>query len=212
MKSLVIDLRGNEGGLSVGDIVAGYLVQGPLRLTNYHQYMRFKKVPTDVLPYLSTWDKSFSDWSQWTKPAQWMKQGGNTFFPMTRYEPETGDTLEPKPNGFKGQVFVLVDSANSSATFEFERLVQSYHLGTLVGEPTGGNLRGINGGAFYFLELPHSHIEVDLPLIAEFPEAPQPNRGLVPDLVIYPSREDLALGRDAVLDRVKRLIAKRETQ
>ncbi|MCS3810253.1 hypothetical protein FHY19_003321 [Xanthomonas arboricola] len=61
-----------------------------------------------------------------------------------------------------GRVFVLTSADNSSATFEFARQLQRNGLATLVGQPTGGNLRGINGGAFFFLHLPNSHIEVDL--------------------------------------------------
>ena len=45
---------------------------------------------------------------------------------------------------------VLVNAANSSATFQFAKLVKDNQLGTLVGQPTGGNQRGINGGAFFF--------------------------------------------------------------
>ena len=39
----------------------------------------------------------------------------------------------------------------------------------MVGQVTGGNLRGINGGAFFFLNLPNSRLEIDLPLIGQFP-------------------------------------------
>ena len=57
-------------------------------------------------------------------------------------------------------------------------------MARFIGEPTGGNQRGINGGAFYFLRLPNSHIEVDLPLIGFFPPVPRPNGGITPDVVI----------------------------
>ncbi|MBC7805157.1 MAG: hypothetical protein H7145_03305 [Akkermansiaceae bacterium] len=49
---------------------------------------------------------------------------------------------------FVGHLYVLVDSSNSSATFQFAKVIKQNNLGTLVGQPTGGNQRGINGGHF----------------------------------------------------------------
>ena len=80
-------------------------------------------------------------------------------------------------------------------------------LATLVGQPTGGNLRGTNGGWIAFLRLPRSRIELDLPLKGYFPMDEQPDRGLVPDVVVPESVEDVVLGSDAPLEAVQRLIA-----
>lgn len=60
---------------------------------------------------------------------------------------------------------MLTDWQNSSVTFQFTRIVQDNALAALIGGPTGGNKRGIiNGGAFFFMRLPKSGTEVDLPL------------------------------------------------
>jgi hypothetical protein len=79
--------------------------------------------------------------------------------------------------------------------------VQANKLGVLVGTPTGGNLRGINGGAFFFLRLPASGLEADLPVIGTFPSGPQPDQGLIPDIMVSDTVNDIVSGRDAVLDR-----------
>jgi hypothetical protein len=73
-------------------------------------------------------------------------------------------------------------------------------LGTLVGQTTGGNRRGINGGAFFFLRLPNSTIELDLPLVGQFPLDPQPDAGIEPDIAVRVTRADVANGRDVELD------------
>ncbi len=83
--------------------------------------------------------------------------------------------------------------------FQFAYDIQRNHLGTLIGSPTGGNLRGINGGAFFFVRLPHSHIEVDLPLIGTFPDEPTPDRGLEPDIRVDQTIESITRGQDLVL-------------
>jgi acetyl esterase/lipase len=106
-------------------------------------------------------------------------------------------------------VWVLVGGVNSSATFEFASAVQRHRLGTLVGQPTGGNQRGITGGAFFFMRLPHSGIEVDVPLIGQFPvtQTPLPDAGLTPDVLVPTTAADIAADRDPELAEVLRRIA-----
>lgn len=87
--------------------------------------------------------------------------------------------------------------------------MKTLHVGTLVGQDTGGNQRGINGGAFFFLRLPHSGIEVDVPLIAQFPAGgveAMPDAGLEPDVAVIPSTADMAEGVDTEVRAVFGLI------
>ena len=92
--------------------------------------------------------------------------------------------------------------SNSSATFQFGQTIREYRLGTIVGQTSGGNRRGINGGAFFFLRLPGSGLEVDLPLIATFPRTPQPDAGIEPDIAVRPSAAAVARGRDLEMEAV----------
>lgn len=79
------------------------------------------------------------------------------------------DALAPAGGArLRAKLIVLIDSANGSATFQFAQKVRRNGLGVLLGEPTGGNQRGINGGAYFFLRLPESRLEVDLPLVGYF--------------------------------------------
>ncbi len=197
--NLVIDLRGNEGGSSVGDVIIRHLIDRPLVLAQSGRFTRYQRIPTSLRPYLDTWDRSFDDWGTAATPSA-TRPG---FYRMTRYdESAEGSVLQPAAPRYRGNLWVLVGPENSSATFEFASTVLNAHLGTLVGQPTGGNRRGINGGAFYFLRLPNSGIEVDLPLIAQFPTDSQPDAGLVPDVVVAPSVRDIAAGVDTELEAV----------
>jgi hypothetical protein len=78
--------------------------------------------------------------------------------------------------------------------------VKDTSLAALVGQTTGGNRRGINGGAFCFLKLPKSGLVVDLPLIASFPTTPQPDAGILPDLVVPIIADAIAADRDNALE------------
>jgi C-terminal processing protease CtpA/Prc len=192
--ALVIDLRGNEGGTGVGDSILARLTPRDLRLDGFRRLVRRRSVPERLRPYLDTWDRSFLDWGdQATGPR-------DGFYTLTRYDDEPGaSVVRASPRPFRGRTLVLVDASNSSATFEFAQAVRRSRLATLVGQTTGGNQRGINGGAFFFLRLPNSGIEVDLPLIGFYPPGERPDAGIVPDVAVEPSAEDVARGVDTEL-------------
>lgn len=194
---LVIDLRGNEGGTGVGESLIAHLVQTPTPVSIATRSVRYRRVPDALRTTLSTWDDSFYDWGDAAiGPA-------DGFYRLTKYDDaEAGIVIAPKTPRFGGRVWVMIGPDNSSATFEFAETVQQQRLGTLVGEPTGGNQRGINGGAFLFMTLPGSGIELDVPLIAQFPEKQAPDAGLLPDVPAPESASSIAVGRDVALEAI----------
>jgi len=195
---LVIDLRGNEGGSDVGDVIISHLIAAPVPRQAVTRLVRYRKVPDDLLPYLDTWDPFFKNWGASAIDA------ADGFYRLRRdANDDVGGVIAPAEPRFTGRVWVLVGATNSSATFEFAQTVRQNRLGTLVGQPTGGNQRGINGGAFFFLRLPRSGIELDVPLIGQFPAGDPPDAGLQPDVLVVPTVRDIALGRDAELEAVR---------
>jgi C-terminal processing protease CtpA/Prc len=209
--ALIVDLRGNEGGEDVGDELLRRLVATDLPVAAMKRLVRYRAVPDALRPVLDTWDPSFRDWgndaTELDRP--WPTAPSAHYFALAGDDPavDARTVIRPLPPRFAGQVYVLVDAANSSATFQFAALVQREHLGILVGEPTGGNRRGLNGGAFFFLRLPHSGLEIDLPLIGTFPREPEPDAGLVPDLYVPITAADVSAGRDPVMEAVVRKLA-----
>lgn len=187
---LVVDLRGNEGGLDCGEEIVARLIDAPLWAEGYERRVRFRTTPEALNPYLDTWDDSFRSLG-----AEAEDIGGGFY----RLANDGAAAIAPKGPRFRGRVSVLIDAQNSSATFQFAQMIRANGLGRLIGGPTGGNRRGINGGAFFFLRLPASGLEADLPLIGEFPRTPQPDAGLLPDVAIVPSASDFAAGRDPAL-------------
>jgi len=195
VRDLIVDLRGNEGGNDVGNVILSHLVAADLRLPQYPRLVRYRRASAELEPYLDTWDRSFLDWGD-----QALGPDARGFFRLTRYDDAPGgDVIRPAAPRFTGRVLVLVGAANSSATFQFAQVVQREKLGRLVGQPTGGNQRGINGGAFFFLRLPNSHLEADLPLIGRFAEGEVPDAGLVPDVPVARTVAGIASGRDEEL-------------
>ncbi len=70
---------------------------------------------------------------------------------------------------------LLVGLVNRSAGFSFARRVQESGVVTLVGQRTGGNLRGPNGGELAWIVSPNNGVSVDIPLISWMPAVEQPD-------------------------------------
>ena len=200
-RTLILDLRANEGGTDeVGRIILSHLATQDLRLREVVRRVRYRRVPDALSPYLDTWDPSFKDWG-----AAAIDEGGG-FYRLADKDEAGDEVVRPAAPRFSGRVFALTSPVNSSATFAFLQTVKRAGLATLVGQATGGNHRGTNGGAFFFLRLPHSAIEVDLPLIGYFPEGAQPDAGLDPDVAVVPTIHDVAAGRDVEMEAVQRAL------
>lgn len=188
-KGLVIDLRDNEGGTDCGTFILQRLIDRALKPVRYVNRVAFREVPADLIPYLDTWDRSFRT------------LGKNAVLGPDGYLTIPGDEdewqIEPGGTKIPAPVAVLVGPVNSSATFSFARRVREARAATLIGKTTGGNLRGINGGAYFFVRLPESGLEFDLPLKGYFPEGPMPpDAGVVPDIKVAMTAADIANGYD----------------
>lgn len=203
-RALVVDLRGNEGGEDVGDVILERFIDRDVPVRGLRRLVRYRRTPADLNAALDTWDPSFKDWGADATPLDrpWpTAPAGVTYLGLAGEsgEADARTVLHPSARRLRLRLFVLVDAVNSSATFQFAELARELGVATLIGEPTGGNRRGINGGAFFFLRLPASGLEVDLPLIGTFPATPQPDAGVVPDVTVKETVADIREGVDAVL-------------
>lgn len=192
---LIVDLRRNEGGNDCGDEIIARLIDRDLALEAYDRRVRYLKTPAALDPYLDTWDNSFRDRSRNAVPYD------ERFYTLnSEYGADNAPVIRPKGPRFDGRLAVLVSPTNSSATFNFANTIQSNRLGTLIGEPTGGNQRGINGGNYFFMRLPASGLEVDLPLIGYFPRTPKPDAGLSPDIHAPLTQKAVLEGADPAME------------
>ncbi|MEZ4773538.1 MAG: S41 family peptidase [Bacteroidia bacterium] len=199
--NLIIDIRDNEGGADEVLLeLSKYILKKKVVIPCEDDQLRYQKVTEDVRPYVSTWDNSIFDLSQRLVASDkgyftWKKKNCKEVYPAS-------------PEAYQGQIYLLVNAANSSATFFLARNVKENKLGILVGEETGGNLNGITGGMMFFMTMPHSRIEMDIPLITNFPDQPKTDGGIIPDIPVRTNPADIVNGTDTCLEVVKSLIAK----
>jgi hypothetical protein len=201
-RGLVLDLRGNEGGEDCGDVLLARLLEWPLQPAAFARRTRYRSTPPDLRPALDTWDPQFQDWA-----AQARGPDVDGWYDLVRPSDLADASLVPRGPRFAGPLVVLADAECSSATFQFCNLVQQAGLGRIVGSATGGNRRGINGGAFFFLALQETGLEVDLPIIGYFPAVLQPDAGVRPDVPVRLTAADIAAGRDPAMAAALRLLA-----
>jgi Peptidase family S41 len=201
-KGLIIDIRENEGGLDCGDVILARLARKDIVKPTAKRLVRYDKVPANLNPYLDTWDNSFRDW------GDQVERFDDRYFKLKKWE--DGNVLAAKGPRIDTPVSVLTSAQNSSATFQFANLCKQSGLAKLVGETTGGNQRGINGGAFFFARLPESGLEFDVPLVGYFPEDKKPpDAGLPPDIAVAQTAQDIASGLDRALETAIADLARR---
>lgn len=196
---LVIDIRANEGGLDCGDAILERLIDRPLAPDPLRRLVRYRSIAADLRPPLDTWDSSFFDLGKDSKPYD------RRFYELPAADSGGSNVIVPRGR-FAGKVAILTSATNSSATFQFAQRAKQNRLATLVGEETGGNQRGINGGAFFFVRLPDSGLEFDLPLIGTFADRPRPDAGITPDVPVAVTAAAIAAKRDEALDRAVRIV------
>ncbi len=189
---LVVDLRGTAGGMdAAATLLLRHLLTEPVTATFWNGSTAYDLVPETVRPYVRSWSSDFYDLSDRVTPA------GDGTYPMPRRPPVT---LSPADDAFQGPTAVLIDAAASSATFYLAKQIKEAGVALLVGQETGGSLKGLNAGQMAFLTLPHSGVSVDVPLFASRPSEPGPDRGIVPDVVVPLDANAVIAGRDPELD------------
>lgn len=202
---LIVDVRSNPGGWdSQGIELLTYLVP----FDSVYRHYRKPHAITDRSEFLKFSDLSEEDLKNVKNE---LTREADGIFTMREEENSDLKLQHPKPNRFKGKIYVLMDSRSASTASEFLAVAKSHRIGVFVGTESGGVYEGGNGGSYIHLDLPHSKIRVGTPLLyynnaVDTPQ--QKGRGTFPDHEVYTQPTDLLTNFDRQLEFVKALIRK----
>ncbi|MEZ4322200.1 MAG: S41 family peptidase [Myxococcota bacterium] len=182
--ALVIDLRGNGGGRT----------QSLLDL-----FALFASEPFD--PYTIGWTRQ-GERFRWTlAPPGFLPSGAPTVayaMPVASFYP----TVQPDRRALSLPLVLIVDGSTGSSASDLAAFLQATGRARVVGAESASGRWIQNCEAYDSITLPKSRLHVRIPLIA-LATADEAGRGhgVVPEVPVQPSIEDLAVGRDVVLER-----------
>ena len=191
---LIIDIRENNGGNDeMAHELFSYLTD------DYPAYSRegrtrYLSFPAILKPHIRTWGDE--PWFYELNPKDRNPSNGYYIF-KENFE---NDQLANHKPLFEGHLYLLTSAANTSLAYYTALRFKTQQLGTIIGEETGGNLNGINGGQIIFITLPHSQIEIDSPVMGEFTTPHGVNSGVLPDISTAYTIADILFDRDLALE------------
>ncbi|CAI8820420.1 Peptidase S41 [Chryseobacterium sp. IT-36CA2] len=208
---LIIDVRNNYGG-SLYEInnLYSYLSEAPFTLikpsqltsrnvplrTNYFRKSNPLEYALKSIAYPSYFfAQTFSTY----------KKDGKVFYKMKADKP-----TKPNKAAFHGKVFVLINGGSFSASSIITAKLKNDKRATLVGEETGGANDGTVAGFYSYQKLPNSEIRFPIGLLLVQPNInfSDSRKGVVPDVTVTESLQDIIDKKDPQLDWIKNEIAK----
>ncbi|MDB4921010.1 S41 family peptidase [Mucilaginibacter sp.] len=118
---------------------------------------------------------------------------------------------QPHENNFSSPVYVLINGLCFSGTSDFCSIAKKFPNVKFIGEETGGGYHGNTSGARTALELPNTHIKVNVPLWEYFnavKSSKYKDRGIIPDYTIVPTIKDYLQHKDVQMDLALQLAEK----
>ncbi|UOE50916.1 S41 family peptidase [Mucilaginibacter sp. SMC90] len=112
------------------------------------------------------------------------------------------ETLHPYAERFKGRIYVIIDGGTYSSAALFAAALKLQTNCTLIGQESGGNLAGCDGGHIAEVILPGSKLRLFLPLLWTYSAstAPDDGHGIMPEIFLPVSAA--ALPYKALVDAV----------
>ncbi|MFZ4929258.1 S41 family peptidase [Chryseobacterium sp. Mn2064] len=212
---LIIDVRNNYGG-SLYEInnLYSYLTDQPFTLIKPSQ------VTSRITPLRTNYFRKSSPleyaYKSITYPSYFFGQAFSTYKKDGKifYKMKADKPTKPNKEAFHGKVFVLINGGSFSASSIITSKLKNDKRATLVGEETGGANDGTVAGFYSFQKLPNSEIKFPIGLLLVQPniDFTDSKKGVLPDVVVKETMQDIIDKKDPQLDWIKNEIAKEKNK
>jgi hypothetical protein len=187
---IVIDLRRNTGGTGTW----GYYLLDHLRDSPYRTRERFSIKVSDLF-----------------RDSQYSFKAGDQLADTKdgSYVEEVTDPMHaPQAHGatYPGRVFLLVSARTFSAGVVCAAIFKHYEMGVVVGQETSG--KETLGSDPVNQQLPNTGLVVSIPVAIYALPGDNPDRGVIPDIPVEYTIDDIRQGKDKDLDAIRNLILK----
>ena len=204
LSNLVIDVRGNRGGQErLGAELLAYVIEDrfPVQRSVFTKELEYELL--DSLGILHHWfdPKKFT--------------AVDSGYVVTNPKHDVLSIINPvKKNRFNGNLYILADGNCFSACNIFVSLADYHNAAKIIGEETGGNYHDTDGYPGVIFKLPNSGLGINFRLwhLRTAVENDLYGRGVLPDIPVQATIDNILSGKDAAMEKVYELIQQSKSQ
>jgi C-terminal processing protease CtpA/Prc len=116
------------------------------------------------------------------------------------------DPIPLAKNPYKGNLFILINGGGYSTTGHFTSVLKYHHIGTFIGLETGGTYTCNDASKMINLKNTRFYVNCARATFVAAVRGLPDDRGIIPDVVVEPSVNDLITGRDPMMEAAFEII------